>query len=156
MNLEGRSGVLEKEDIATVPSFQSDHTNFERIKQQVILHTNCYLQDNGYDLIIESYDQRFSDTDMDSLDLMMLAEKISAALDIDMELTALIDYPTVPTLCQYIQTLLNSKYQVQCHQSAMLFFGKGVNCDGFFNPLYMLCRQPSQYICRIYGCSRNH
>lgn len=126
VNLEGTSGPLEKEDVATVPSFQSDHTNFERIKHQVILHTNCYLEDNGYDLIIESYDQRFSDTDMDSLDLMMLAEKISSALDIDMELTALIDYPTVPSLCQYIQTLLNSKYQIQCHQSAFLFLKRGL------------------------------
>lgn len=98
----------EPEDTARI-RLQHDQTTSEHIRQQVILHTNIYLEDNGYNAINDSNDQNFSDTGMDSLDLMMLAEKISSALEIDMELTALIDYPTVQALCGYIRSLMVSR-----------------------------------------------
>ncbi len=47
----------------------------------------------------------FSSFDLDSLDVMMLAEEISSVLDIDMELTALIDFPTVGSLARHIAGL---------------------------------------------------
>jgi len=104
MQMEQEKRVVEK-----MTSRQCDHTILQRIRDQVILNTNSYLEDNGYNLIQNAGDENFSDTDMDSLDLMMLAEKISADLAIDMELTALIDYPSVQSLCEYIYTLMVSE-----------------------------------------------
>lgn len=95
--------------VEKMTSRQCDHTILQRIRDQVILNTNSYLEDNGYNLIQNAGDENFSDTDMDSLDLMMLAEKISADLAIDMELTALIDHPSVQSLCEYIYTLMVSE-----------------------------------------------
>lgn len=83
-----------------------DQKKNRRIREQIMIQTNLYLEDNGYDPMEDQDSQNFSSTGMDSLDLMMLAEKIAIALHINMELTALIDYPTVGTLTKHIQTIM--------------------------------------------------
>ena len=49
----------------------------------------------------------FSSLDLDSLDVMMLAEQISSALEIDIELTALIDFPTIGSLARHTSRLMS-------------------------------------------------
>lgn len=103
-------------------SGQWDHERLRYIRDQVILNTNQYLKDNGYAPIEDSGDQNFSETDLDSLDLMMLAEKIAASLDIDMELTALIDYPSVQSLCEYIHNIMVSGDHNNLHIGTLSIF----------------------------------
>lgn len=76
------------------------------IEDIVIQSTQEYLLENGYQLPQHKLeDISFFKIGLDSLDLMMLAEKISERVEVDMELTALIDYPTVDALCSYINNL---------------------------------------------------
>jgi len=56
--------------------------------------------------VFDDLDLLFSSLDLDSLDVMMLAEELSEKLEIEMELTALIDYPTVGQLTRHIHGLL--------------------------------------------------
>jgi acyl transferase domain-containing protein/NADPH:quinone reductase-like Zn-dependent oxidoreductase/acyl carrier protein/NADP-dependent 3-hydroxy acid dehydrogenase YdfG len=61
---------------------------------------------NLSDIDLYDSDLLFSVLPLDSLDLMVLAESISEKLDVDMELTSLIDYPTIGMICTHIKELL--------------------------------------------------
>lgn len=76
------------------------------IEDIVVGSTREYLVENGYQLPQHKMrDISFFKIGLDSLDLMMLAERISERIKVEMELTALIDYPTVDALCTYINNL---------------------------------------------------
>ena len=48
----------------------------------------------------------FSTLELDSLDVMMLAEELSTRFEVEMELTALIDYPDIEALTQHVHELV--------------------------------------------------
>ena len=78
-----------------------------RIRSVVVATTMAYISARGTQVGPSQIDDRvlFSSLDLDSLDVMMLAEEISAGLELDLDLTALIDYPTVGQLVQYVRRL---------------------------------------------------
>jgi acyl carrier protein len=96
------------------------------IQQALLEITLEYLAENGYTSSIHP-NIRFSSTGMDSLDLMMLAERISSVLGIEMELTALIDYPNIDALSGHIQSLIHEPENIS-NQIGMHFSNCAPRC----------------------------
>lgn len=90
------------------PAGQKDES--QRIRSVIVATTVAYIRSRGaagVDATVFNDDSLlFSSLDLDSLDVMMLAEEISSALEIDMELTALIDFPTIGSLARHISRLM--------------------------------------------------
>lgn len=80
------------------------------IRSTVVATTIAYIRAHTGAVVepavFDDLDLLFSSLDLDSLDVMMLAEELSEKLEVEMELTALIDYPTVGQLTRHIHGLL--------------------------------------------------